>query len=172
MNSRFTRIALCSTASWIIPAVPAALIVPAQAAQAQSVCSGVPVDLISCIDGITTTANGTVNAGSIVTAGPGLTANSATDLIVTLTGQITTTGDNEPGVLLTAVDDLIFTMDGTVETLGDNSDGVNLTGASVTADLGDVLTQGINAQGVQVLSTEGPTTVTVNEAQTDGDDSD
>ncbi len=171
MKRRLARVALASTASWILPAVPAALFIPTQA-HAQTVCSGVPVDLISCLDGVTATATGTVNAGSVVLAGPGLNASSATDLIINLTGQITTTGNNEPGVLLTAVDDLIFTMDGTVETLGDNSDGVNLTGASVTADLGDVLTHGINAQGVQVLSTEGPTTVTVNEVQTDGDDSD
>ena len=169
MKARLS-LALCSSASWIIGAVPAIAFIPTQA-HAQSVCSGVPVDLVGCVDGVTTTATGTVSSGTTVLTGPGLSASSASDLVVNLTGQITTTGDNEPGVILTTLDNLIFTLDGSVTTLGDNSDGVNLTGASVTADVGDITTQGINAQGIQVLSTSGPTSLTVDTIQTQGDQS-
>ena len=171
MKKSLVRAALCSTATWIIPAAPAAFLIPAQA-HAQTVCSALTPTSLECLDGLTATATGTINAGTILVAGPGLTGSSATDLIANVTGQITTTGNNQPGVLLTAVDDLIFTLDGTVTTLGDNSDGVNLTGATVTADLGDITTQGVNAQGVQVLSTNGPASVIVDEVQTQGDQSD
>jgi hypothetical protein len=171
MKTSLLRAALCSTASWIIPAAPAALTFVPTSASAQVVCSPTGVNLVECLDGVVATADGTVNAGTTVVAGPGLSASSATDLVADITGQITTTGNNQPGVVLVAVDDLIFTLDGTVTTLGDNSDAVNLTGASVTADLGDLVTQGINAQGVQVLSTDGPINVTVDTIDTSGDGS-
>jgi hypothetical protein len=86
-----------------------------------------------------------------------------------VTGNITTTENNETAVLLTAADDVIFTLDGLVTTLGTNSDGVNLTGATITADLEDITTQGLNAQGLEVFATEGPTNITVDTIQTNGD---
>jgi hypothetical protein len=46
---------------------------------------------------------------------------------------------------------------------------VNLTGASVNADLGTLTTQGINSQGLQILSTSGPITADVDAIQTNGD---
>jgi hypothetical protein len=160
MARSYSRAFLTSTAFSALTAAAASLIAPAPA-EAQSVCSITALNVLGCVDGVTATATGTVNAGTTLITGPGLTANSATDLIANVTGQITTSGDNQPAIFLTALDDLIFTIDDTVKTVGDNSDGVNLTGASVTADLTDVITQGINAQGVQILSTQGPTNLTV-----------
>ena len=147
MRKRATRFALLSTVSWTIPAVPAAFLVPAEA-QAQTVCSGVPVDLLECVEGVTTTATGTVNAGTVVVPGPGLVATSAADLITTVTGNITTTLDNEPGVSLLAVDDLVFDIDGTVTTLGDNSEGVIATaGGDIDAITETIVTLGDNSDG-------------------------
>ncbi|MBA3512510.1 hypothetical protein [Sphingomonas sp.] len=153
-------------AAWAAP-TGAALVLPS-AAQAQTICAPDVGNLIECVD-VVTTATGTFNSGTAVVPGPGLTATSASDLIVNVTGDITTTGDNQPGVLLIAVDDLIFTMDGTVTTLGDNSDGVNLTGATVTADLGDVFTSGLDSDGVEILATGGGIDLDVDVVETDGD---
>ncbi|MBA3576377.1 MAG: autotransporter domain-containing protein [Sphingomonas sp.] len=164
----FVRSALFSSATWILPAAPAAFLIPTQA-QAQTVCTGLPGNIVGCADGVTTTVTGTVNAGTDTLLGPGLTATSDGDLIATVTGDITTTGDNEPGVLLVTADDLIFTLDGTITTLGDNSDGVNLTGTTVTADLGDVFTQGIDSDGVEILATDGGIILDVDVIETEGD---
>ena len=170
MNRSLARAALFSSATWLLPVAPAAFLIPSTA-EAQTVCSAASLTTLGCLSGVTTTATGTVNAGTTIVTGPGLTASSATDFIANVTGQITTTGDNEPGSLLTAVDNLIFTLNGSITTLGANSPGANLTGGSLTIDLGDVTTQGVNANGVQVLSTSGPASITVNDVQTQGDGS-
>jgi hypothetical protein len=157
LNKSFVRAALFGTASWIVPAAPAAFLIPTQA-QAQVICTDV-LGGVECVDGLTTTATGTVNPGTVIIPGPGFVATSGGDLITTVTGDITTIGDNEPGVWLIATDDLIFALEGSVTTLGDNSDGVILTaGGDIDAITESIATFGDDSDGF-VLTAENITAI-------------
>ena len=73
MNKSLIRVVLCSTATYLVPAIPAALLLPTTAA-AQVACSQTG-PAITCLNAATTVATGTTDG--TVTAGPGLVINSA-----------------------------------------------------------------------------------------------
>jgi len=103
MKNGFVRVVLLSTATYLIPAAPVALLIPT-AAHAQTVCTTNLLGVVTCLDGVTTTATGTVVGGTTLVGGPGLNVGSISDLTVNLTGNITTSGNNQPAVLLSTTD--------------------------------------------------------------------
>jgi outer membrane autotransporter protein len=134
------------------------------AAQVSDSCITLPGGIVSCTD-----ATAILDSATTVVPGPGLVANSATDLILNVTGNITTVDDGEVAVLLRAVDEVIFTSDGIITTFGDNADGVNIEGSTVTADLNVVRTFGNFSDAVEILATEGGIRLNADLLETNGD---
>ena len=135
----------------------AALFGTPTSASAQSMCTADLLGAVTCVDPLLTpAATGTVTTGTTVVAGPGLVGNSATNVVTSLTGAITTTGNNQPALMLTTPVLLTVTDTGALVTTGANSDAALLVGGSVAATLNTLSTSGALSRGANVTSTNGP----------------
>lgn len=98
----------------------------------------------------------TLDSASITTAGaPGLTVNSGSAIEARIT-NILTSGTGATGAVLRAVDGVLFTADGLVSTVGDGADAINIQGGSVAVRGNILRTTGANANGVDLVSVNGP----------------
>jgi outer membrane autotransporter protein len=82
--------------------------------------------------------------------------------------SIATSGTGATGALLRAVDDIIFTADGTVSTVGDAADAIDAQGRSVTVNGNVLRTVGNNANGAELVSTDGPVNLNADLIETAG----
>ena len=98
---------------------------------------------------------------------PGLVVNSGGAINGRVT-TITTSGDGATGALLHAVDDVIFTLDDTISTVGDNAPALDVLGRGVTVNAGTLTTAGNNSDAARLVSLNGPTSLTANLIQTNG----
>lgn len=109
-----------------------------------------------------------VGSALITTEGPGLVLDSASSVTADVTG-VSTTGDAATAVFLRAADDVVFSADGVLETAGDGADAVNVVGDALTLDLGTVITQGLDSDGVEVTALDGTIDVEADLIETNGD---
>ncbi|HXH52145.1 MAG TPA: hypothetical protein VNH53_01785 [Sphingomicrobium sp.] len=177
MKKSTVRTALFSSATFFIPAIPASLMLPAQAAAQATTCSVVATTAteqeIECEDGGDQVAVGTTDLTTTVTPGAGLRTSSTVDQTTTLTpgadgDTIATTATSaavlqSDGTLTFNAGDVNFSTEG-----GIAADAVVLSGAGVSATLGNILTDGNNAWGVNASST-GALSVSVGNITTLGD---
>jgi hypothetical protein len=177
MSKSAARVLLRSSATYLLPL--ASPILPALAlfgiaapANAQSLCTVDLLGAITCVDPLLTTpVTGTVTTGTTILSGSGLVGSSATDIVVNLSGSITTTGNNQPALFLTTPGLLSVTDTGALVTTGANSDAALLIGGTVGATLNTLSTSGTLSRGANVTSTSGPLDLTVNSITTTGDGS-
>ena len=162
MNKSLIRVVLCSTATYLVPAIPAALLLPTTAA-AQVTCSQTG-PAITCLDGATTVATGTTDG--TVTAGPGLVINSAGNQTTTLTatGPVATNAASTNAIDLTSGGTLDFTQTGTVSTTGASSIGIDAssTTGAITVNTGIVSSTGTGSPAAVRAVASGIAPVIVN----------
>ena len=152
MNRKLLKTTMMCGAACVAP-VGGTIVLPS-AAHAQTVCAPSIGNTFECLEGVTTTATGTVNAGTIVANGPGLVAISPGALIGSVTGDIDTVLPATPAISLLSISDLTFDLIGTATTTGTGSDGAVLTSlGDIDATLDSVTTTGLGSDALVATAT-------------------
>ena len=153
-----------------------ALLAFAGSAGAQTTTCSQTGTSVSCVDGVTPIASGTVDATTVVTSGPGFVATDPDSATVNLTsagnGPIATAGNGEDAFSLVAPNSLTVDFDGSLATGGDGAVGLDFiaSAGSATIAVQDISTAGANSDGVVGLS-GGLIDLTTGTVSTGGDSS-